>query len=122
MSFLHDMIGKPTPGEIELRQDLAKTREHAEALEEKLLVPDPDEFTSPKRHVEICFERQKAAHAWRKASTLQSQLNGAENRRYSRGIMCWMLFGFGASYLQMNGVKLENINLTELMKFLAVVF
>lgn len=120
MSFLHDMIGKPTPGEVDLRQDLATTRAHAEALEEALQKPDPQEFTDPRRHVEICFERQLAAHVWRKVSMLQSQLNGAENRRYSRGTMCWMLAGFAGVYLQMNGVKIENLG--DLVKLLAAVF
>lgn len=121
MSLLHDMLGKPTPGEVELRQDLAVARAHAEELEEKLLIHDPREATDPRVHSRVCWERQRAAHAWRRANTLQSQLNGAENRRYSRGTMCWMLTGFACTYLQMNGVKLENLNLSEFMKFLAAV-
>ncbi len=69
----------------------------------------------------MCWERQRAAHAWRRANTLQSQLNGAENRRYSRGLAGWMAIGFAFTYLQMNGVKVENVHLSEFMKFLAAV-
>lgn len=121
MSLLHDMLGKPTSGEVDLRRELAAARAHAEELEEMLLIHDPREAIDPKVHSRVCWERQRAAHAWRRANTLQSQLNGAENRRYSRGMMCWMLAGFAFTYLQMNGVKLENVHLTEVMKFLAAV-
>lgn len=120
MSLLHDMLGKPTDGEIDLRRDLAAARAHAEELEEKLLIHDPREAIDPRVHSQVCWERQRAAHAWRRANTLQSQLNGAENRRYSRGTMCWMLFGFAGVYLQMNGVKIENLG--GLLKFLTAVF
>lgn len=106
MSIWHDMLGKPTPGEIELREAATKAQEHAEDLEEKLLKPDPEEFTSHERHVEICFERQIAAHAWRKTLALQSRLNGAENRRYSRGLLALMAVGF---FSQFSGVKIQSL-------------
>lgn len=106
MSLVRDMMGKPTPGELELRAQAADAQKHAEALEEKLKKVDPREFTDLARHVDICFERQIAAQAWRKTLALQSRLNGAENRRYSRGLLALMALGFGS---QAAGVKVETI-------------
>ena len=100
ISILRDMLGGLTQGEMELRSKLADAQKHADELEEALLRPDPEEFTNPRRHVEICFARQLAAHAHRKAASLQSQLNGAENRRYSRANLGWMLVCFGAVMLK----------------------
>lgn len=116
MSFLHDMFFQPTRGEVQLREDLAKTKEHAEKLEDALLIPDPEEFSNPKRHVEICFERQRAAHAWRWAGALQSELNGAENRRYSRSNFIWMIVGFGGIFLK-TGITIPD--LSAVLKILA---
>lgn len=109
MSIFHDMLGRPTPGEQELRTSAAQAQLHAEALEEKLLVVDAREFTDTAVHAKVCFERQVAAQAWRRASALQSRLNGAENRRYARAQAAWSLAGFVVLYLQMNGVKLQSL-------------
>lgn len=119
MTIIHDMLCRPTAGELGLRKKLEAAQAHADALEEALMKPDPREFSDNAVHVAICFERQKAAHAHRKAGTLQSQLNGAENRRYSRGMACWLVMGFGAQYLQASGVKLEN--LAEIFKVLGAI-
>jgi hypothetical protein len=94
MSIWDDMLGRPTAGEIEIRARLSAARAHADALEEKLVIVDPREATDTAVHSRVCWERQVAAQAWRKANALQGQLNGAELRRYSRGITCWMVAGF----------------------------
>lgn len=106
MSLLHDMLGKPTANEIALRERAAKAQAHAEDLDEKLLKPDPTEFTNPARHVELCFERQIAAYAWRRALAMHTQLNREENRRYSRGLLALMGIGFASQVL---GLKVENL-------------
>lgn len=100
MSIFHDMLCRPTPGERDLRASLAKATEHAEQWEEKLLIVDPREATDQAVHSRVCYERQRAAHAWRRANTLQSKLNGAENRRYSRGLSLWMAIGFSSLLLK----------------------
>lgn len=117
MTIIHDMLCRPTEGELELRGRLRTAQDHAEGCEEKLLIVDPREASDPSVHSRVCYERQIAAHAWRRANTLQSQLNGAENRRYSRGLTGWMLMGFGSNLLLKGGITLPTI--AAVLQFLA---
>lgn len=109
MTILHDLLFRPTDDERALRGKLEVAQAHAENLEELLLVQDPREAFDPAIHSRVCWERQRAAHAWRKASTMQSQLNGAEIRRYSRGLTAWVMIGFGAQFLLKGGFTLDNL-------------
>lgn len=115
MSLIDDIRCKPTMGELALRDRAATAQTHAEAAEDKLLIVDPEEAHNPAVHSRVCYERQAAAHCWRRANSLQSQLNGAENRRYFRSLSIWMCAGFATSFLK-GSVSLASLG--ELLKLL----